>query len=168
MRAKQTQASSVRTFEADAANVDLRSRCPYFYRFGCIELNLHFHDLGWNKGCGQFLVSEDHLGKIGDRTSGKMLLSTFRMRSHKVSTNRDVYSLGILLLEMTTRKRPTDIMFERVVNLVHIVDPVLLNVDEETTATNHRLKEIVNNISKECLISIARIGVACSMESPQD
>ncbi|KAJ0103294.1 hypothetical protein Patl1_06607 [Pistacia atlantica] len=158
-----------REIQADAKTVDLRSRCPYFYKFGCKIAPM-----------------------IGDRTSGKMLLSTFRMRykdftkahtvayavaskflmyglkSRKVSTNRDVYSLGILLLEMTTRKRPIDIMFEAGVNLVHIVDPILPNVDEEKTATNHRLKETVNNISKECLISIARIGVASSMESPHD
>ncbi|XP_031286477.1 probable DNA replication complex GINS protein PSF3 [Pistacia vera] len=46
-----------REIQTDAANVDLRSRCPYLYKFGCKIAPM-----------------------IGDRTIGKMLLSTFRMR----------------------------------------------------------------------------------------
>ncbi|KAJ4723375.1 putative Receptor-kinase [Melia azedarach] len=99
---------------------------------------------------------------------------------NEVSTNGDVYSYGILLLEMVTLKRPTDLIFEGDLNLhnfartslpdriMNIVDPVLLYDDDEVSTMNHRLRQIrISNIM-ECLISLVRIGVACSMESPQD
>ena len=95
-----------------------------------------------------------------------------------MSTNGDVYSYGILLLEMVTRKKPTDAMFEGDLNLhsfarmalldrvMDIVDPMLIN--EEMAATDDRLRQALNNSREECLISMVRIGVACSVESPQD
>ncbi|XP_031264232.1 probable LRR receptor-like serine/threonine-protein kinase At3g47570 [Pistacia vera] len=98
----------------------------------------------------------------------------------EVSTNGDVYSYGILMLEMITGKRPTDLMFEGGLNLhkfarmalpdrvMDIADPVLLNDDEEASATNHRLRATRDKSRKDCLNSMAKIGVACSMESPQD
>ncbi|KAH7525535.1 hypothetical protein JRO89_XSUnG0078400 [Xanthoceras sorbifolium] len=98
----------------------------------------------------------------------------------EVSTHGDVYSYGSLLLEMMTRKKPTDLMFEGDLNLhnfarmalpnreMEIVDPILIN-EEVTAPNNHRMmSQARNNMKKECLISMVRIGVACSMESPQD
>ncbi|KAJ4720061.1 DNA replication complex GINS protein psf3 [Melia azedarach] len=52
-----------REIQADAANVDLRSRCPHFYEFGCKIAPI-----------------------VGDRTIGKMLLSTFQMRYKEILT----------------------------------------------------------------------------------
>lgn len=98
-----------------------------------------------------------------------------------MSTNGDVYSYGILLLEMVTTKKPTDVMFEGGLNLhnfarmalpdhvMDIVDPILLNDDEVLVGTdNHGRSQTRTNSTLECLISMLRIGVACSMESPQD
>ncbi|KAK0586153.1 hypothetical protein LWI29_001899 [Acer saccharum] len=96
----------------------------------------------------------------------------------EVSTHGDVYSYGILLLEMVTRKKPTDVMFEGDLTLhnfarttlpdrvMEIVDPILIN--EEVAASNQRMSQARNNNKEQCLISMVRIGVACSMESPQD
>ncbi|MED6161567.1 hypothetical protein PIB30_062020 [Stylosanthes scabra] len=90
-----------------------------------------------------------------------------------VSTEGDMYSYGILLLEMITAKKPTDTMFGEGLNLrnfcnmataegiIEIVDSTLLTpIDEEEKRTMHH-----QNI-EECLVSLASIGVACSQEFP--
>lgn len=99
----------------------------------------------------------------------------------EVSESGDVYSFGILLLEMVTRKKPTDVMFEGDFNLhnfakmalpdrvMDIVDPMLLNDFEDLDAIdNQRQGQVRINNKMECLISTLRIGVACSMETPQE
>ncbi|KAF5788890.1 putative protein kinase RLK-Pelle-LRR-XII-1 family [Helianthus annuus] len=83
----------------------------------------------------------------------------------EVSTNGDIYSFGILLLEMMTGKKPVDPMFEEGLTLhlysrnaladgsvLHIMDPLLLNED----------------VDEKGLISLVKIGVQCSSESPKD
>ena len=79
---------------------------------------------------------------------------------------------------MMTRKKPTDVMFEGDHTLhnfartalpdqvMEIVDPVLIN--EEVATSNHRMSQARNNSKMECVISMVRIGVACTMESPQE
>ncbi|XP_058210566.1 probable LRR receptor-like serine/threonine-protein kinase At3g47570 [Rhododendron vialii] len=86
----------------------------------------------------------------------------------EMSTSGDVYSYGILLLEMLTRKRPTDKMFEADLNLhnfarialpqrvMEIVDPMLL-----TEVTN-------GSKMMENLTSLIKIGLTCSTKSPKD
>ncbi|XVF44044.1 hypothetical protein PTKIN_Ptkin02bG0088800 [Pterospermum kingtungense] len=99
-------------------------------------------------------------------------------------TSGDMYSFGILLLEMFTRKRPTDEMFKDGLTLHHftkmalpdqlleIVDPLLLGGDdkEETAGRSTKPRKAYTEETKieECLISILRVGIACSVESPKD
>lgn len=97
----------------------------------------------------------------------------------------DVYSYGILLLEMFTRKRPIDDMFKDGFTLldftrralpenVHqIVDPLLLheaNLEggEASTSKNPMPSRSKGEKTQDCLISILSIGLACSAESPKD
>ncbi|CAN1185080.1 LRR receptor-like serine/threonine-protein kinase EFR [Linum perenne] len=86
---------------------------------------------------------------------------------NEVSTTGDVYSYGMLLLEMFTGKRPTDEMFKEGMNLHgygkvgswkearEIMDTLLVEEIEESSS------EI-----KECVVSILGVGVAASTEWP--
>ncbi|KAH9717727.1 hypothetical protein KPL71_021936 [Citrus sinensis] len=94
-----------------------------------------------------------------------------------VSIMGDVYSFGILLLEMFTRKRPTDKMFNDSLNLhkfaktarpekvMVIVDPSLL-LELEARVSNSRNPKNERAKIEDCLAAIMRVGVLCSVESP--
>ncbi|GLT86877.1 hypothetical protein SLE2022_049870 [Rubroshorea leprosula] len=99
--------------------------------------------------------------------------------SNKTSKLGDIYSFGILLLEMITGKRPTDSLFkdnftihqfvktalpERVTD---ILEPSLLQEiqdDAHSGARNRGTKVCI----LESLIAVARVGVLCSMASPNE
>ncbi|KAB2596292.1 LRR receptor-like serine/threonine-protein kinase [Pyrus ussuriensis x Pyrus communis] len=94
----------------------------------------------------------------------------------EVSTYGDVYSYGILLLEMLTGKRPTNDMFNGGMDLHNFVmmalpervreicDPLLVQIEESSSSTNprsNRGNHAPNDRRKrvvECLTSIARVG----------
>ncbi|KAG0536545.1 hypothetical protein BDA96_03G073400 [Sorghum bicolor] len=91
-----------------------------------------------------------------------------------VSTLGDVYSLGILLLEMFSGRSPTDDMFNDSLDLhsfakaallngaSEIADPAIWLHDESAVATTVRFQ------SKECLVSVTRLGVSCSKQQPSE
>ncbi|XP_029130700.1 probable LRR receptor-like serine/threonine-protein kinase At3g47570 [Cajanus cajan] len=96
----------------------------------------------------------------------------------EVSTCGDMYSFGILMLEMLTGKRPTDEMFQDGQNLCNFVaisfpDNLLQILDPHLIPTHEMIAFKGNdwnlnpNIEK-CLVSLFRIGLACSMESPNE
>ena len=95
----------------------------------------------------------------------------------EVSTKGDVYNYGILLLEIIIGKRPTNRVFEGDHNLhkfanmalpnhvMEIAGPILFrNVDE--VIDNHNCSP--TNRIEEYLISMVKVGVACSVELPQE
>ncbi|RHN57155.1 putative protein kinase RLK-Pelle-LRR-XII-1 family [Medicago truncatula] len=89
-----------------------------------------------------------------------------------VSPEGDIYSYGILLLEMLTGKRPTDNMFYENLTLhkfckMRIPEEILEVVDSRCLIplVEDQTRVVENNI-KECLVMFAKIGVACSEEFP--
>ncbi|KAJ8617370.1 hypothetical protein MRB53_013556 [Persea americana] len=95
------------------------------------------------------------------------------------STYGDVYSYGILLLEMLTGKRPYDDMFKNNLNLhqfakmalpervMEIIDHQLLSHENEVI----RQSEIHNKLTSilhETLVLLVKIGVSCSNDSPRE
>ncbi|CAL5429449.1 unnamed protein product [Camellia sinensis] len=98
----------------------------------------------------------------------------------EVSTQGDMYSYGVLLLEMFTGKGPTSNMFTGNINLhsyvkmcfpeqvMQIVDPqIILEMEEEPSRS---MQSSTTNISKleACLVPVFQIGVSCSAEMPSE
>ncbi|KAK2427416.1 putative LRR receptor serine/threonine-protein kinase [Trifolium repens] len=96
----------------------------------------------------------------------------------EVSTCGDMYSFGILMLEMLTGRRPTDEIFKDGQNLHNFVAisfpdnlgnifyPHLVSRDAEVAEDGNNENSIP--AIKECLVSLFRIGLICSMESPKE
>ncbi|XP_039170466.1 receptor kinase-like protein Xa21 [Eucalyptus grandis] len=87
-----------------------------------------------------------------------------------VSTQGDMYSYGIVLLEMLTGRRPTEEAFKDHLNLHNFVKVALPNRVMEIVDSAIFNGESENDIGRlrDCVTSVLRIGVACSMESPRD
>lgn len=103
----------------------------------------------------------------------------------EASIQGDTYSYGILLLEMFTGRRPTNEIFEQGFSihqfikttlpekLMEIVDPSLqIDVVEAHTKTIISSSEprlvMTNACVQKSLQSLLSIGLACSVDSPQE
>ncbi|KAH9717516.1 putative receptor-like protein kinase [Citrus sinensis] len=110
----------------------------------------------------------------GDLKPSNVLLD-HDMVAIEASMTGDVYSFGILLLEMFIGRRPTDATFTEGLTLhefakmalpekvIEIVDPSLLM---EVMANNSMIQEDRRAKTQQCLNAIIRTGILCSMESP--
>ncbi|CAM0879525.1 unnamed protein product [Alopecurus aequalis] len=90
-----------------------------------------------------------------------------------VSTQGDIYSLGIILLEMFTGRSPTDEIFRDSLDLhkfvedavpnkiLEIADPTIwLHIETNDNITSSRIQE--------CLVSVLRLGISCSKTRPRE
>ncbi|XP_027181763.1 probable LRR receptor-like serine/threonine-protein kinase At3g47570 [Coffea eugenioides] len=98
----------------------------------------------------------------------------------EVSTQGDVYSYGILLLELFTGKRPTDSMFTEDFSLHSYVKTALSHqvmeiVDPKISMEAESIAGMITNTSKgsiisqeKCYLSMFWIGVSCSAKIKRD
>ncbi|KAK9153563.1 hypothetical protein Sjap_001043 [Stephania japonica] len=103
----------------------------------------------------------------------------------EASTQGDVYSFGILMLEMITGRRPTDGMFGDDLNLhmfakmamisesvVQILDAELLIAEETMIAEDGPSRNETSNRRgekmRECAMRLMKIGVECSKEASRE
>ncbi|KAJ9158589.1 hypothetical protein P3X46_024154 [Hevea brasiliensis] len=141
------------------------------------DMVAHVGDFGLAKFLPQ-LINPTQSSSIGVRGTIGYTAPEYGLGS-EASTSGDVYSYGILLLEMVTGKKPTDDIFVEGLNLhnfakmalpnqiLETIDSILLQ--EDGGVINSQGPELARNDRKiECIIDIIKVGIACSMESPQD
>uniref|UniRef100_A0A7N1A7N0 non-specific serine/threonine protein kinase n=1 Tax=Kalanchoe fedtschenkoi TaxID=63787 RepID=A0A7N1A7N0_KALFE len=143
---------------------------------------------------GDFGLARILPGRLSDNLSQKQSMSSLGIKGTvgyvppeygmggSVSMQGDTYSFGILLLEMVIRKRPTDEIFKGDTslhslckcraansNLFDIVDSHLL-ADLNIRSENYRTNQEDVNVQKvqDCLAAIMEVGVACSVDSPNE
>ncbi|XP_077229940.1 receptor kinase-like protein Xa21 [Tasmannia lanceolata] len=145
------------------------------------DMNAHLGDFGLAK----FLFkandshSENQTNSMGVKGSIGYIAPEHGIGG-KASTHGDVYSYGILLLEIFTGKRPTDNIFTDGLNLyqfakmafpdrvMEIADQQLLSEVETITNNNNEIHSNLRNRIHDCLSSVFRIGVLCCTESPRE
>ncbi|XP_047961363.1 receptor kinase-like protein Xa21 [Salvia hispanica] len=88
--------------------------------------------------------------------------------SYVASTHGDVYSYGVLVLEMFTNRRPTSDAFEGCLNLQDFVSTALTGRVTEVVDPFLHQELNVDETYWDCIVSILRIGVRCSKQLPRD
>ncbi|CAD6341799.1 unnamed protein product [Miscanthus lutarioriparius] len=141
------------------------------------------------------LLAEDMSARVGDFGISKFLPENTRIQNSyssigirgsigyvapeygegsAISTSGDIYSLGILLLEMFTSRSPTDNMFRDSLDLYKFTEEALpdrtLEIADSTIWLHKEPKNSTTTGSRiqECLISIFRIGLSCSKQQPRE
>ncbi|KAI8523593.1 hypothetical protein RHMOL_Rhmol13G0086100 [Rhododendron molle] len=110
-----------------------------------------------------------------NRFKGELPASIEYGMGSKASIQGDVYSFGIILLEIFTGRKPTDTTFVDVQNIHHftkaalpervreIAEPSLFSEVGGDDDDNTREGKI-----NDCLVAVLTIGVSCSMEPPRE
>ncbi|XVF83960.1 hypothetical protein PTKIN_Ptkin16aG0536500 [Pterospermum kingtungense] len=196
--------------EEAAKSLNLFQRLNVAIDVGCALEYLHHHCETPIVHCdlkpSNILLDDEMVGHVGDFGLAKFITSDLQNHTStqssslgfrgtigyappeyglggSVTTYGDVYSYGILLLEMFTGRRPTDEMFKENLNLhsfvkralsnhvAEITDPILL---QESFRRETRINNTFNERSQKentllrGLTSVFEIGVTCSSELPNE
>ncbi|GJV87886.1 leucine-rich repeat protein [Tanacetum coccineum] len=114
------------------------------------------------------LLDTDMVAHVGDFGLARLL--EYGLGSEMTSSG-DVYSFGILLLEVMTRKRPTDEMFKEGLSLhkfayMALPDHVIDVIDDDAIVLQST--EVNAKKVEKCLVATIKIGVSCSVDSPPE
>ncbi|EXC19951.1 putative LRR receptor-like serine/threonine-protein kinase [Morus notabilis] len=145
------------------------------------DMTAHVGDFGLSRIIANDNVqtSQNHISSsVGVRGTIGYVAPEYGMGS-KVSTEGDVYSFGILLLEILTAKNPTNESLEGLSlhefvkmafpkRMMEIVDQSLLTGGEEEASCSRTKALTRSGKAQECLISIFTIGLKCSEELPRN
>ncbi|XVF82624.1 hypothetical protein PTKIN_Ptkin16aG0064100 [Pterospermum kingtungense] len=111
----------------------------------------------------------------GDSVKQTMTLATIGYMAPEygsagiISVKSDVYSYGILLMEVFTRKKPTDEIFSAEMNIKHWIKSSLYNGISGVVDSNlvHEDDEYFV-IKANCVASIMELAFGCTAELPED
>ncbi|CAL9038052.1 unnamed protein product, partial [Musa banksii] len=136
------------------------------------------------------VLDADMTAKVGDFGLAKVLVDLESTTTHglrgsigyippeygfggKPSAKGDVYSYGVMLLELITGKSPTDECFAGDLNLERWVrdafpDELTRVLDAELTTASicNGGRRISPEKQDECLVSVTSVGLSCAKESP--
>jgi serine/threonine protein kinase len=91
---------------------------------------------------------------------------------YAVSPPGDIYSLGILLLEMFTGRSPTEDTFRDSLGLHKFCEDALqdrtLEIADPSIWLHGEQCDNVTTRIHECLVSVFRLGISCSKQQPRD
>jgi serine/threonine protein kinase len=89
--------------------------------------------------------------------------------SEEISTKGDVYSFGVLLLQMMTGCSPTDEKFSDGGTLREFVDGAFPdNIHEVSDPTMLQDDSNATKVIRNCVVPLVRVGLSCSKTSPKE
>ncbi|CAD6268728.1 unnamed protein product [Miscanthus lutarioriparius] len=135
-------------------------------------------------GLAKFLQSYSHQSStslLGPRGSIGYIAPEYGLGS-KLSAEGDVYSYGIIILQLLTGKCPTDEMFTNGLNLHRfvenafpqkigeILDPCIIQGFEDDGDVYNNLEQGNNATAgvESCILHLVKLGLSCSVETPKE